>query len=227
MAVSVTLLSVNVAMPAVMRALHRGAPVRSGIDKKPTTASTLTLDWTNLAGDGQADLSVHGGPDKAVYAYPGDHFPAWEAEIGRPFGPGAFGENLTTLGVTEAEVCIGDRWLWGDAEMEVCQPRSPCFKLTLHAGTSEVGRRMRLDGRCGWYLRVLRPGEVPTTGTIEVVPHPAQVSVHDVTGAGRSSDPAAIARVLSVAALADEWRDPLTEALSGAGGVSGAGGRTP
>ena len=208
-------LSVNVAMPAEMPVTHRGQRIRSGIDKQPATAAELRLTDRNLDGDGQADLSVHGGPDKAVYAYSADHWPAWESDIGRPFGPGAFGENLTVAGVTEADVCVGDRWQWGDAELEVCQPRSPCFKLTLHAGTADVGRVMRHTGRSGWYLRVLRPGTVPTGGTISAVAHPAGVSVLDVTSALRSGDPSAITRVLEVPALADEWRVPLRQALAG------------
>ncbi len=212
----VTLLSVNVAMPTQMPVLHRGRPITSGIAKSPVDVATLTLDWENLSGDGQADLSVHGGPDKAVYAYSADLWPAWERDIGRPFGPASFGENLTVSGVTEADVCVGDRWIWGDAEMEVCQPRSPCFKLTLHAGTAEVGRVMRQSGRSGWYLRVVRTGTVPTSGTIAVVPHPARVSILDVTTAARSGDPDQVVRVLAVAELAEEWRTPLTEHLAGA-----------
>jgi MOSC domain-containing protein YiiM len=210
----VTIVSVNVAMPSVMGALHRGRPVKSGIDKRPVSGPTLHLGPTNLEGDGQADLAVHGGPDKAVYAYPSDHFPAWELELGTTFGPGAFGENLTVAGVTEEDVCVGDRWSWGDAVMEVCQPRTPCFKLALHHATSEVGRRMRLTGRCGWYLRVLRTGTVPTAGSITAEPHPDAISIRAISTAASSGDAAVIVRALRVEALAAEWREPLIEAMA-------------
>jgi MOSC domain-containing protein YiiM len=210
----VTIVSVNVAVPSAMGALHRGRPVRSGIDKRPVSVATLCLGTTNLEGDGQADLSVHGGADKAVYAYPSDHFPAWESELGVTFGPGAFGENLTVAGVTEDDVCVGDRWSWGDAVLEVCQPRTPCFKLALHRGTSEVGRRMRLTGQCGWYLRVLRTGTVPTTGLITTEPHPEAVSIRDISTAASSGNTSIIVRALRVEALATEWREPLIEAMA-------------
>ncbi|HET9690519.1 MAG TPA: MOSC domain-containing protein [Acidimicrobiales bacterium] len=211
----VTLVAVSVAQPEEVAGWrHRGHGVRTGIRKRPVAAATLALSTTNLEGDGQADLAVHGGPDKAVYAYPSEHWPVWEAEIGRPFGPAAFGENLTTAGATEDDVRIGDRWHWGDAVLEVCQPRTPCFKLALHSGTAEVGRRMRATGRSGWYLRVLRTGTVPTAGPVAVEAHPAGVTVAAVTAAARSGDPDAIAAVLAVAALADEWRVPLRQALA-------------
>lgn len=212
---SISIVSVNVALPAQLPALHRGQRVRSGIDKRPAPGPALALSFTNLEGDGQADLSAHGGPDKAVYAYSADLWPAWEADLGRPLGPGAFGENLTVAGATEADVCIGDRWRWGDAELEVCQPRTPCFKLTIHAGTPEAGRVMRRSGRSGWYLRVVRTGTVPTSGTITVVPHPGRVSIRDVTSAAATGHPDALVRALSVAALAGEWRQPLQAQLAG------------
>lgn len=214
------LLSVCVARPATMPGVaHRGRPVRSAIAKQPVAAAALALSATNLEGDAQADLSVHGGPDKAVYAYAAEHTPAWEAELGGPLGPAAFGENLLTLGATEADVRIGDRWHWGDAVLEVCQPRTPCYKLALHRGTAEAGRRMRATGRSGWYLRVLRPGTVPVPPAagdvqLEVEADPAGVTVLDVTEAARSGDPSAVARVLAVTALAAEWRIALGDRLA-------------
>ncbi len=166
----VELVSVNVAEPRVI-GTWRGQPIRSGIGKQPVHAETLRLDLLNLEGDRQADLRVHGGRDKAVYAYPSEHLPLWNAELGAdpPFGPGTFGENLTTAGWLEDEVRIGDIWAWGDALLQVTQPRSPCFKLGMATGRRDILKRMVETGRSGWYVRVLRPGVVPVAGPITVV----------------------------------------------------------
>ena len=177
MRVELELVSVNVGRPRDL-GRHRGRTVLSGIDKRPVAGPTLRLGATNLEGDEQADRRVHGGPDKAVYAYPSEHFPAWEREMGRPFGPGSFGENLTLRGALEDEVRIGDVWAWGDARLQVSQPRAPCFKLGMHVGQVRVRQAVVDTGRTGWYLRVLEPGEVPARGPITVVErHPAGVSV--------------------------------------------------
>ena len=203
------LISVNVGLPTVI-GTRRGHPVLSGIAKRPVTGvETLKLTEVNLEGDRQADLEVHGGVEKAVYAYASDHFPDWRAELGRSdIGPAFFGENLTTEGITEADVAIGDTWAWGDALLEVVQPRWPCFKLTMRSGVGDMAARFRGSARTGWYLRVLRSGEVPVTGPITVaVRHPAGVTVLDahraaLPGAAREQ----VERVLAVPALAHEWR---------------------
>ena len=178
------IVSVNVGMPAVLLARPSGDIV-SGINKRPVTAQTLRLTTINLDGDGQSDTKesrfggqVHGGPDQAVYAFPAEHFPRFEAEMGRPVTPGLFGENLTIRGTTEAEVCIGDVWEWGDALLQVSVPRSPCYKWGIQMGRQSLRRWIRDEGLVGWYLRVLRPGTVPTSGLIVVAErHPAGVSV--------------------------------------------------
>jgi MOSC domain-containing protein YiiM len=166
----IDLVSVNVAVPQVI-GTRRGQPVLSAIGKQPVAVPDLTLDWLNLAGDRQADLRVHGGPDKAVYAYPAEHLPRWNNELGfdPPVGPGTFGENLTTTGWLEDEVHLGDIWSWGDALLQVTQPRSPCYKLALVTGRPELLRRFVATGRSGWYLRVLRPGIVPVAGPMTIV----------------------------------------------------------
>ena len=152
---SVGLRTVNVGLPAYL-GTHRGRPVTSGIAKKPVTGTAeLWLSPTGLEGDGVADLVDHGGPDKAVYAYPSEHLPAWAAELGDPtlldpaLAPAPFGEYLSTAGWTEPDVCIGDRWRWGDAVLEVCQPRWPCFKLAIHRGRGDIGRLLKNAGRTG------------------------------------------------------------------------------
>ena len=210
----IRLVSVNVAKPQLL-GRHRGRPVTSGIAKRPVTAEFLWLDRRNLEGDAQADLEVHGGPDKAVYAYPSEHWPAWSAELGQDIGPAAFGENLSTAGGTEDDVCIGDRWFWGDAVLEVCQPRSPCFKLAIHRGRGDIGRRFKESGRSGWYLRVLQPGRVPVAGPIRVEPHAmgaTVVVVQEAVGPG-AAPVEVIEALLCVEPLADEWKKALARRL--------------
>ncbi|MDQ3947132.1 MAG: MOSC domain-containing protein [Actinomycetota bacterium] len=206
---SIRLVSVNVGLPAVI-GTRRGRPVRSGIVKRPVTGvETLKLSELNLEGDRQADLSVHGGPEKAVYAYASEHLPAWRAELARPdVAPAFFGENLSTEGVIESDVAIGDVWAWGDALLQVAQPRWPCFKLTMRSGVPDMAARFRGSGRTGWYLRVLRGGEVPVAGPITVTErHPAGVTILDAHHAalpGAATEH--VERVLSVALLSPEWR---------------------
>ena len=204
----VDLVSVNVARPSLL-GWQRGRPVRSGIAKRPVTQARLRLGRLNLEGDGQADLRVHGGPDKAVYAYPSEHLGPWSEELGQQLGPAAFGENLTTAGWLEDDVRIGDRWVWGEAELEVCQPRWPCFKLAMFRHQGDIGARMRRLGRTGWYLRVLRPGQVPVAGPIEVAfRHPAGLTVADAHWA-RLQGGEQLDGLVALAPLADNWRSEL------------------
>ena len=214
MSTKLELVSVNVAMPQHL-GLHRGQRITSGIAKRPVTADSLWLDHLNLAGDAQADLEVHGGPDKAVYAYPSEHLPKWAAELGQELGPAAFGENLSTAGGTEDDVCIGDRWFWGDAVLEVCQPRTPCFKLAMHRGRGDIGRLLRSSGRTGWYLRVLQPGRVPVAGPVTVEPHPMGATVAVVHEAARpgAAPLDVVQALLSVEPLALEWKLALAARL--------------
>jgi MOSC domain-containing protein YiiM len=214
----VGLLAVNVGRPKLL-GTHRGWPVQSGIAKQPVPAdfADLWLGRTNLEGDGQADLEVHGGADKAVYAYPSEHLPAWRADLGEAdLGPAPFGENLSTAGWLEHDVCIGDRWSWGDALLEVCQPRWPCYKLAMHRGRGDIGGLLKDAGRTGWYLRVLAEGRVPVAGPIEVTErHPAGVTVFAVHDAARPGHAPAevVEELLTVEPLAAEWRHMLARRL--------------
>jgi len=150
--------SVNVAEPTMMATSH--GPVLSGIGKMPA-AGPVMLRWLNLDGDRQADLTVHGGRDKAVYCYAFEHYAWWAAELGRePGEPGWFGENLTLTGLLEDAVRIGDIYRVGAARLQVTQPRSPCFKLAGKMGVRGFERRFMLSGRSGWYARVLTEGLV-------------------------------------------------------------------
>ncbi|WP_158889269.1 MOSC domain-containing protein [Amycolatopsis anabasis] len=147
---------------------QRGMPVRSAITKHRVTARQLALDELNLAGDDQADRTVHGGVDKAVYVYPAEHYDGWVADS-FALEPGSVGENVSVRGADERTVRLGDVWEWGDALVEVCQPRTPCFKFALKAGRKDAIPAMIDSGRSGWYLRVLRPGTVPTSGRMRLV----------------------------------------------------------
>jgi MOSC domain-containing protein YiiM len=209
---------VNVGTPSLL-AETSDERVWSGIRKQPVPAAAVVwLSAINLAGDGQADLSVHGGVDKAVYAYPSEHLGPWREELEAELGPAPFGENLSTIGALEGDVRIGDIWTWGDATLQVSQPRWPCFKLALHRERADIQSRMRSSGRTGWYLRVLEPGEVPAAGPIDVAEiDPRGVTVEDAHLA--MSDHHLLAPDLARAvtehpALADEWRAPLLDRLS-------------
>jgi MOSC domain-containing protein YiiM len=188
-----------------------GRPVESGIAKSPVTGDELALARLNLDGDGQADLTVHGGVDKAVYTYPADHYPLWQAD-GFDVEPGGLGENVALAGVTEHDTRIGDRWTWGDAVVEVSQPRAPCFKLALHTGRKDIGGRMQATGRSGWYVRVLTPGTVPTRGPMTLVerPYPDGPTVAEAFAVifhpRAAADPDLVDRVVASPALAESWR---------------------
>jgi MOSC domain-containing protein YiiM len=151
------ILSVNISRARVIGAVH-GEPVISGIDKKPMGADIANIRALGIEGDQQADLTVHGGLDKAVYGYPADHWPWWTNEKKLPCGPSTFGENLTLEGADESTVAIGDRFQWGDAVLEVSQPRAPCYKLAIHTARPDVPQIMTHAARCGWYFRVVAEG---------------------------------------------------------------------
>nr|WP_051125045.1 MOSC domain-containing protein [Amycolatopsis benzoatilytica] len=203
---------VYVGEPAVL-GHRRNEPVLSAIRKTRVDAAELALSELNLAGDRQADLTVHGGPDKAVYVYPVEHYPVWASE-GYDVAHGDFGENLSVGGALEDDVRIGDVWSWGDAVVQVSQPRHPCFKLAMRTGRKEVVPAMIDAERCGWYLRVLRPGVVPTSGKISVerADGPTVAETFRVAAANYAQpDPAGpllelAARVLSADALPGSYR---------------------
>ncbi len=173
------IVSVNVGGPREVQ--WRGRRVTTSIWKSPVQGR-VRVGTLNLKGDEQSDLSVHGGADKAVYAYPVEHYPFWRNELPAiefPFG--AFGENLTIEGLLEADVRIGDRYEIGSAEFQVTQPRMPCFKLGIRFGRDDMIRRFLRSGRSGFYLAVLREGEVESGDAIKFTGRdPDAPSVADV-----------------------------------------------
>jgi MOSC domain-containing protein YiiM len=176
MAVTGTVESLNVGEPREVQA--NGHTVLTAIWKSPVEGR-LPLRGVNLRGDDQADRSVHGGPDKAVYAYAGEDTDWWDSELGASLGPGAFGENLTVRGLPVSHAVIGERWSVGSALLEVAQPRLPCFKLGLRMGDPRFPKRFAAAGRPGAYLRVVEEGDIGAGDQIEVLSRPA----HGVTSA--------------------------------------------
>jgi len=204
-----------VADPATVEAVNVGVPrpvqldghtVWTAIWKRPVEGR-VPLRGVNLRGDDQADRTVHGGPDKAVYAYGAEDTEWWEAELGRPLGPGAFGENLTTRGIAVSQAVIGERWTVGSTLLEVAQPRLPCFKLGLRMGDPRFLKRFAAAARPGAYLRVVREGDLGAGDAIEVVSRPA----HGVTSAVVSRALLGEPGLLSVAQQATELPGELQE----------------
>src|SRR6266436_7492816 len=175
------LLSVNVGLPREVE--WNGKIIRTSIFKAPVSGR-VRVAQLNVEGDRQSDLSVHGGIDKAVYAYPSEHYPFWRAELpGIDLPWGAFGENLTTEGLMEDSVHIGDRFRIGSAELVVTQPRMPCFKLGIRFGRPDMVKRFLRSGRTGFYLRVSQEGEVAPGDAITVVTRDDHaIAVADIVG---------------------------------------------
>lgn len=140
---------------------------------KTAVAGPLWLDTLNLAGDGQANLQAHGGPDQALCVYPGTHYAYWAEQLGHALLPGSFGENLTLAGpVTEQEVCLGDIFQWGTARVQISQPRSPCAKLGLRWQERLLPKWLQDSGFTGWYMRVLHPGQVSAADALVLLERP-------------------------------------------------------
>jgi MOSC domain-containing protein YiiM len=173
---SARVLSVNVGTPKQI-GVRRGRPQMSAIGKTPV-AGPVRVEGVNLAGDDQADRRVHGGPDKAVYAYAAEDIAWWALQLERDdLKPGSFGENLTTEGVDVTNALIGDRWRIGTVELEVCQPRFPCFKLGLRFGDPMMVKMFAHAGRPGAYLRIVTEGELQAGDQVDITHRPS----HGVT----------------------------------------------
>lgn len=203
--------SLQVGRPAPLP--WRGRVVSTAI-VKAAVRGPLELGPDGFPGDEQGDLVHHGGPDKAVCAYPVEHVPSWEAIIDTRLPGGAFGENLSVRGLVERDVHIGDVFAIGrGARVQVSQPRGPCFKLAARWGLRELPRRMAREGSSGFYLRVLEPGAVGAGDGLRLLQRTSDVSVAEVmrvTYRDRRDFPA-LARVLAVPELADQWRQSLLE----------------
>ncbi|MDF7679493.1 6-hydroxyaminopurine reductase [Enterobacteriaceae bacterium ESL0689] len=178
----------------------------------------LTLTPTGLSGDHQAEKGVHGGPDRALCHYPREHYLDWCRQFPQQsdrFCAPAFGENISTTGLTEENVCIGDIFRWGEALIQITQPRSPCFKLNFHLDIKDMSQRMQDSGKTGWLYRVVMGGQVSSDIPLERISCVSDVSVYE---AGRIAwyqpfDTEQYQRLLSAAGLSVSWVRTLQKRL--------------
>ena len=199
--------SVNVGLPRTIT--WKARTVTTGIFKRPIDGR-VQVRTLNLDGDRQADLSVHGGPDKAIYMYPSEHYDYWQGEFPDQELPwGMFGENLTTDGLLEETVNIGDRFRIGSAVGMVTQPRVPCYKLGIKFGRQDIIKRFLASGRSGFYLKVLREGEVGAGDAVELMQQDQhRVTVADIVRLYRdgADELSLYRRAVQVEALSEGWR---------------------
>jgi MOSC domain-containing protein YiiM len=205
--------SVNVGRPA---RIEGAEPWTTGIYKQPISGR-IRLSAQNLAGDGQGDLSAHGGPDKAVCVYAVEHYPLWREELGVPeCGPSWCGENFSVEGQNETAVCIGDTYRVGTAVVQISQPRAPCWKLGRRWNRLDMPRLVIESGRTGWYVRVLEEGDVGCGDTLTLVDRPFPQWTIDAVNAvaysrgGRVNVDAA-RELASCSALAKGWRGKFSD----------------
>jgi len=192
---------------------YRGKQVRTGIFKEPVRGR-VAARGTQLGGDETGNPKVHGGFDKAVYAYAGEDYEWWATELSRPLEPGTFGENLTTDGLELNGALVGERWRVGTALLEVSEPRFPCFKLGARMGTQRFVKRFAQARRTGTYLRIVEEGELGAGDAIEVIERPE----HEVT-IGRFAeaylgDRDGLEELLVAERLSDDWRSEIEELLA-------------
>lgn len=183
----------------------------SAIAKSPT-AGPLELDWTGFTTDHQADLAVHGGPDKALHHYAGDHYAYWLTEkphLAAKLAPGGFGENLSTFGLTEWEVCIGDVFSLGTAEVQISQGRQPCWKLNMHMEDDTLAASFQKTGRTDWYYRVLQTGKVGVGDRLTLLSRPQPTWPLSSVIAARFNPklpPQTAAQLAALPEMAENWR---------------------
>jgi len=200
-------ISVNVGLPQEFA--WKGMEVSTAIFKYPV-ANPVAINQMNLSGDKQADLTVHGGFHKAVYAYPLEHYSYWRSELpGFDLSYGNFGENLTTEGLSEEAVCIGDRIRFGTAMLVVTQPRMPCYKLALRFDRDDMIKRFLKSRKSGFYFAVVEPGIVAPGSEIKIVSrHPQRVSIADILMLylGHERNVELAQRVQLLDALPESWK---------------------
>jgi MOSC domain-containing protein YiiM len=201
------IVSVNVGLPREVT--WQGKLVTTGIFKKPVDGPVM-MRTLNLDGDGQADLTVHGGVSKAVYAYPSEHYDYWRAELpGVDLPWGMFGENFTTEGLLEEAIYIGDKFRIGEAEVMVTEPRMPCYKLGIKFGRADIIKRFLASRRTGFYFAVVREGMVGAGDAVELIGREQQkISVADITRlyAFEKDDLKSLRRAIEVEALPENWK---------------------
>ena len=200
--------SVNVGLPRDV--VWRDHTVQTSIFKEPV-AGRVRVERLNVQGDQQSDLTVHGGADKAVYAYPAEHYAFWREEFPDMDLPwGAFGENFTTEGLIEETVHIGDQLRVGSAELTVTQPRMPCFKLGIRFGRADMVKRFLRSGRTGFYFAVTREGDVAAGDPITVLArHALAMTVAEIVSlyTADAANQDRLRQASELSALPEAWRD--------------------
>ena len=211
---TVCVLSVQTGRAATLGPEH----VPSAFVKSPR-AGPVHVGLLGLEGDEQADLSVHGGPEKAVYAYAAAHYPAWALqfpELAPAFQGGAMGENLTVAGMDEAAICVGDVHGIGSARLQVCQPRQPCFKFGLRHGNKQLPKAMVKSGYSGWYYRVLEEGSLSAGDKLMVLERPnpgfAFTRLVEIVYHGKATEEE-LGRMAQMPGLASQWQERARQLL--------------
>ncbi|MEP7336620.1 MAG: MOSC domain-containing protein [Acidobacteriota bacterium] len=208
-------ISVNVGVPRAI--VWKGRDITTGIFKAPV-AGRVKVDRLNIEGDRQADLTVHGGADKAIYVYPSEHYEFWRGELPEMDLPwAAFGENLTTEGLLEDRVNIGDRFRIGTIEVMVTQPRMPCYKLSAKFDRDDIIKRFLASRRSGFYLAVTEEGEIGAGDEIEpVIRDACNITVTDIVRlyVDKPKDFELMKRAVQVEALSEGWRTHFQDQLA-------------
>lgn len=208
------IVSVNVGMPRTVD--YQGKELVTGIYKTPISSS-LFVSKTQLEGDGQADLTVHGGVDKALCVYPAEHYAYWEEKLGRKLEPGSFGENLTVRGFLEEDVCIGDKYAIDDVIVQVSQPRQPCFKAGKRLEWVQAPANMQETGFTGFYFRVLKEGYMSKESKVKLIAkdeagvtlkYANQIKYHD------RKNKQAIQRLIETDPLSASWKQSFQKRLA-------------
>lgn len=216
-----TLVSIQVSLPKIFGSQNADHPTdplwTSSFAKEPVTGP-VHLFREHLAGDGQADLVHHGGADKAVLAYGAQNYTLWKEEYPLlPFSNGAFGENFTIEGMSEATVCIGDTYAIGDVVVQVAQPRIPCWKVSRRWHTPDLTERVRATGRTGWYFRVIQEGDVEAGLTVELTDRPfpsLSIMLANNILNRRTEDDITFQELIACSALAPAWKNSIAPQLN-------------
>ncbi len=213
------LLSIQTGMPA-----SYPANAESPLSSKPwttgffktSTSQIVTIGREGIDGDGQADLASHGGPDKAICVYAAEHFSYWRVFLNNgQMGAGGFGENFTTEGIEESQICIGDRFQIGSAIVEVSQPRQPCWKLARRWDCKALTPEVQRTGKTGWYFRVIQPGEARAGESLDPVSDGSQWTIASANEVmyGQSVPRERTQELVSVTALSESWKEQLGKRL--------------
>jgi MOSC domain-containing protein YiiM len=210
------IISISVGRPRLV--MSNGNPVSTAIFKQ-AVSGPLMLRRLNLDGDRQADLSVHGGISKAVYAYPNEHYQFWRTELPElELNPGMFGENFTSEGLFEGETNVGDRFRVGEAELMATEPRLPCYKLGIRFGRTDIIKRFLQSRRTGIYFSVVKEGMVEAGNQVELLSRdPNNISIADITRvfAFEKDDVATLRRLVKLEPLSESWREHFAKQLDG------------